>query len=193
MEILNLRLDFARDGILSISTGRTKMLDEPPPPTLDIERTTNIVAAYVRRNQIGTDQLPVLISKIHQALVGLGKPATEANQERTPAVPIRRSVHRDYVVCLECGWRGQMLRRHLATGHGLSVDQYRARWKLPRDHSLTAPGYSERRSGMAKQVGLGRGRRASRQEPEPAASEGPAARRPGSRRRGRPRSTPTAT
>jgi predicted transcriptional regulator len=59
------------------------------------------------------DQLATLISTVHQALVGLGKPATEAHQERTPAVPIRRSVHRDYVVCLECGWRGQMLRRHL--------------------------------------------------------------------------------
>ena len=143
------------------------MPDEPPSPTLDIERTTNIVAAYVRRTQIGADQLPVLISNIHQVLVGLGKPATEADQERTPAVPIRRSVHRDYVVCLECGWRGRLLRRHLATGHGLSVDQYRARWKLPRDHSLTAPGYSERRSGMAKQFGLGRGRRASAKNRNP--------------------------
>ena len=81
------------------------MADEPPSPILDRELTTNIVAAYVRRNQIGADQLPVLIATVHQTLVGLGKPATEANRERTPAVPIRRSVHRDYVVCLECGWR----------------------------------------------------------------------------------------
>ena len=161
--------------------------------TLDIELTGNIVAAYVRRNQIGAGQLPVLISDIDQALVGLGKPATEANQERTLAMPIRRSIHRDCVVCLECGWRGQMLRRHLVTGHGFSVDQYRTRWKLPRDHSLTAPSYSERRSRFSKQFGLGRGRRASREEPEPAASEGLAARQPRSRRRGRPRSTPTAT
>jgi len=109
---------------LSISIGRTKKPDEPPSPTLDTELTTNIVAAYVRRNQIGADQLPVLISTVHQALATVGKSVAELDRERTPAVPIRRSVHRDYVVCLECGWRGQMLRRHLTTGHGLSAEQY---------------------------------------------------------------------
>ena len=71
-----------------------------------------------------------LISTVHQALAGLGKQPPETGGERTPAVPIRRSVHRDYVVCLECGWRGLMVRRHLATGHGLTVEQYRARWNL---------------------------------------------------------------
>ena len=171
------------------------MLDEAPSPTLDRGLTTNIVAAYVRRNQIGADQLPVLISTVHLALVGLGKPAAETEVERTPAVPIRQSVHRDYVVCLDCGWRGQMLKRHLATGHGLSVEQYRVRWTLPREHPMTAPSYSERRSGLAKQIGLGRGRgrRASREEPEPVASEDPAAPQPQSRRRGRPRSVTTTT
>ena len=104
------------------------MADEPPAASLDRELTTSIVAAYVRRNQIPSDQLVTLISTVHQALSALGKPAAETETERTPAVPIRRSVHRDYVVCLECGWRGQMLRRHLATGHELSVDQYRIRW-----------------------------------------------------------------
>jgi predicted transcriptional regulator len=135
------------------------MPEGPPSALIDRELTSKIVAAYVRRNQVGVDQLGALISTVHQALSGLGKPVAEASVERTPAVPIRRSVHRDYVVCLECGWRGQMLRRHLATGHGLSVDQYRARWNLPREHPITAPGYSERRSGLAKQIGLGRRRR----------------------------------
>src|SRR6266481_134851 len=124
-------------------------------------------------------------------LAGLGKPAAETGGERTPAVPIRRSVHRDYVVCLECGWRGQMLRRHVATGHGLDVDQYRARWNLSRDHPMVALGYSERRSGLAKQIGLGRGRGASREEPESVAIETGATPQPRSRRRGRPRSTAT--
>jgi predicted transcriptional regulator len=78
-----------------------------------------------------------------------------------------------------------MLKRHLATGHGLSVDQYRARWNLPREHPMTAPSYSERRSGLAKQIGLGRGRGASREEPEPVAPETQAAPQPQSRRRGR--------
>jgi predicted transcriptional regulator len=169
------------------------MPDEPPTPTLDTELTTNIVAAYVRRNKIGADQLPVLISTVHQALTSLGRPAAEVNGNRTPAVPIRRSVHRDYVVCLNCGWRGVTLRRHLTSCHGLSVDQYRARWNLPRDHPMTAPGYSERRSGLAKQLGLGRGRRASGEEPEPAAPETPATPQSGSRRRGRPRSATTSS
>jgi predicted transcriptional regulator len=137
------------------------MPEEPPPPSTNRELTATIVAAYVRQNQIASDQLATLISTVHRALVGLGKPATEAEVERTPAVPIRRSVHRDYVVCLECGWRGQMLKRHVATGHGLTVEQYRARWNLPREHPMIAPGYSEQRSSLAKQIGLGRGRRAS--------------------------------
>jgi hypothetical protein len=95
--------------------------------------------------------------------------------------------------CLECGWRGQMLRRHLNTGHGLNVDQYRVRWKLPRDHPITAPSYSERRSGVAKQLGLGRGRRVSPQESEPGATEAPTTPQRRSRRRGGSRSTGEST
>jgi predicted transcriptional regulator len=131
------------------------MPDEAPSPTLDRGLTTNIVAAYVRRNQIGADQLPIVISTVHQALPGLGKSKAETEIERTPAVSIRQSVHRDYVVCLDCGWRGQMLKRHLATGHGLSVEQYRVRWTLPREHPITAPSYSERRSGLPNSLALG--------------------------------------
>jgi predicted transcriptional regulator len=164
------------------------MPDEVPPPTLDTELTTNIVAAYVRHNQIGADQLAVLISTVHLALVGVGKPAAETAIERTPAVTIRQSVHRAYVVCLDCGWRGQMLKRHIATGHGLSVDQYRARWNLSREHPITAPGYSEQRSGLAKELGLGRGRRAPREELESPTTENPPATQPRSRRRARSRS-----
>jgi predicted transcriptional regulator len=193
MEILIRHLYFCPACYFLGLTRRAKVADEPPTASLDRELTTNIVAAYVRKNHIASDQLATLISTAHQALSGLGKPAAETETERTPAIPIRRSVQRDYVVCLECGWRGQMLRRHLTTGHGLSIDQYRARWNLPRDHPLTAPSYSERRSGLAKQLGLGRGRRASREEPEPAPSEGAAGRQPRSRRRGRQRSETTAT
>ena len=129
MEFLFQHLDLAGCGILSILTGRNEMPDEAPSPTLDTELTTDIVAAYVRRNQIGADQLPILISTVHEVIATLGKPAAELDSDRTPAVPIRRSVHRDFVICLECGWCGQMLRRHIA-GHGLSVEQYRARWGL---------------------------------------------------------------
>jgi predicted transcriptional regulator len=166
------------------------MSDEPPSTSTNRELTSTIVAAYVRRNQIGSDQLGTLISTVHQALSGLGKPTAETEGERTPAVPIRRSVHRDYVVCLECGWRGQMVRRHLATGHELTVEQYRARWNLPREHLMTAPGYSERRSVLAKQAGLGRGRRAV---PTPGTARTSEATQTvtatGRRRAGRPRSS----
>jgi len=163
------------------------MPDETPSASINRELTTEIVAAYVRRNQVASDQLGTLISTVHQALAGLAKQPPETGGERTPAVPIRRSVHRDYVVCLECGWRGLMVKRHLATGHGLTVEQYRARWNLPREHPMVAPGYSERRSSLAKQIGLGRGRRTSREEPEPIAPEEPLAARP--RRGGRSRSS----
>jgi predicted transcriptional regulator len=192
MEIPNRRLDLDRHGILSISTGRTKMPDEPPPASLDRELITNIVTAYVRRNQIASDQLATLISTVHQALAGLGKSKTETEMERTPAVAIRQSVHRDYVVCLDCGWRGQMLKRHLASGHGLSVDQYRARWNLSREHPITAPSYSERRSGLAKELGLGRGRR-SPEKVEAVVPKTPPAPQQRSRRPRRPRSPTTMT
>ena len=134
------------------------MPDEPMTASINQALTAEIVAGYVRRNQIGTDQLASLISTVHQALANLGNPATETPAERKPAVSARQSVQRDYVVCMDCGWRGSMLRRHVTAAHGLTIDEYRARWHLKSDHPVTAPGYSERRSTMAKQFGLGRGR-----------------------------------
>jgi len=140
------------------------MPEDQQPTSVNQELTTEIVAAYVRRNQVTPADLPALISTVHEALGRLGTPAAEPEVGRTPAVTIRRSITPDFVVCLDCGWRGQMLRRHLTTAHGLTVEQYRARWKLPSDHALTAPSYSERRSAMAKQLGLGRPREASAEE-----------------------------
>jgi predicted transcriptional regulator len=124
------------------------------------ERTAEIVSAYLRNHQVPTDQLAGLIKSVHESLHRLGE-ASEPVSAPTPAVPIRRSVHRDHVICLDCGWRGQMLRRHIKGAHGLSADEYRARWRLSPDHLLTAPAYSERRSGLARQFGLGRGGRAT--------------------------------
>jgi predicted transcriptional regulator len=192
MEILDHGLDLLGMVPSRFEQGEPKMPDQESSASLDRELTANIVAAYVRRNQIGPEQLTTLISTVHQVLSGLGKPAAEIETERAPAVPIRRSVHRDYVVCLECGWRGLTLRRHLSSRHGLSGDQYRARWNLSREHALTAPGYSERRSSLAKQLGLGRGRR-SPEKAEGVVPEPAVAPRTPSRRRGRPRSAATAT
>jgi predicted transcriptional regulator len=120
------------------------------------ELTAEIVVAYTRRNQLSTDQLPNLISTVHQTLHRLGT-SQEEPKERVPAVSVKKSVGRHFVVCIECGWKGKMLRRHLGS-HGLTRDEYRARWRLSSDHPLTAPSYSEARSGLAKQLGLGRKR-----------------------------------
>jgi len=146
-----------------------------------------IVGAYLRRHQVPPDQLGTLISTVHQALGQLGEPAAEAEGPRTPAVSIRRSVHRDHVICMDCGWRGQMLRRHVTTAHGLTVEQYRARWNLPADHAMTAPGYSERRSIMAKQIGLGRTRGASAETTAVPETETATTPPSSPKRRGRPR------
>src|SRR6202790_804444 len=161
------------------------MPDETPPTSTNRDLAVTVVSAYLRRNQVAADQLASLISTVHQALADLGGPAEEAPVERTPAVSIRRSVQRDYVVCIECGWRGKMVRRHLSTAHGLSIEQYRARWKLRADHAMTAPAYSERRSTMAKQIGLGRDRGTSGEASEPGTPQ------PSPKRRGRPRSAAT--
>jgi predicted transcriptional regulator len=165
------------------------MPDHPPAASANRELAVEIVAAYVRRNQVGGDQLVSLISTVHQAVAGLGKPPAEAVVERTPAVSVRRSITATAVICLDCRWRGQMLRRHVATAHGLTVEQYRARWNLPHDHAMVAPAYSERRSTMAKQFGLGRTPEASAETM--AAPETGAAPQPIRKRRGRPQSTAT--
>jgi predicted transcriptional regulator len=167
------------------------MPDEPPTASANRELAVKVISAYLRRNQIAADQLDILISTVHQTLGGLGKPAAEAVVDRTPAVPIRRSVQRDHVICLDCGWTGSMLRRHLSAAHGLSVEQYRASWNLPTDHSMTAPAYSERRSTMAKQIGLGRTRRASAETMAVPETETATAPQPSPKRRGRPRSKAT--
>src|SRR5579872_4926466 len=188
-----------RGGILG-SVEALQMPEDERSTSANQEFTTQIVAAYVHRNQIAASDLSALISTVYQALGRLSAPPAEPEAERPPAVPIRRSITPDAVICLDCGWRGQMLRRHLTTAHGLSVEQYRARWKLAGDHAMTAPSYSERRSTMAKQLGLGRARVRSTGGPSaPEATSGEtedtstkAVSRPA--RRGRPaRSAPTST
>jgi MucR family transcriptional regulator, transcriptional regulator of exopolysaccharide biosynthesis len=133
------------------------MADESTAQMVDLSLVAEIVRSYVAQNSIGVDQVAGLIATVHRSLSGLGQSApASAPAPLVPAVPIRRSVQRDHVVCLECGYRGQMLRRHLSVSHGLEPAEYRVRWKLPADHPITAPVYSERRSMMAKGIGLGR-------------------------------------
>jgi predicted transcriptional regulator len=122
-----------------------------------IERVAEIVAAYLKRNSVAPDQVPGLIQQVNQALTGLGQPQEPPPPAMpdAPAVPIRRSVTPDKIICLDCGYKGQMLKRHLTTAHGLSVDEYRTRWKLSSDYPMIAPNYSVRRSELAKSAGLG--------------------------------------
>jgi predicted transcriptional regulator len=122
----------------------------------DVDLATAIVSSYVKHNTVSANDLPAVIASVFKALSSLGKPALPI-EPLTPAVPVRQSVRPDYVVCLECGFRSQMLRRHLRLQHGLEQAAYLARWRLPPDHPITAPGYSARRSVMAKELGLGRG------------------------------------
>jgi predicted transcriptional regulator len=117
--------------------------------------TVKIVGSYLRNNAVGATQLPDLITSVHRALDEVGRP-TRSEEPLTPAVPARHSVRHDYVVCLDCGYRGKTLRRHLNSRHGLSREEYLRRWGLERNHPLTAPAYSERRSSLAKEAGLGR-------------------------------------
>jgi predicted transcriptional regulator len=102
------------------------------------QRMAQIVVAYLRHHKLLGDQLGTLISDVHQTLGMLGK-VPEPEAARTPAISIRRSVQPNAVVCLDCGWKGHMLRRHLTTRHGLSPEQYRACWNLRSEHLLIAP------------------------------------------------------
>jgi len=122
---------------------------------LDPHLTTKIVSSYVRHHSVGANQVSELITSVHQALGQLGQPVP-TQEVLTPAVSVRRSVHHDYVVCLDCGYWGKTLRRHIAIRHGLNRHDYLTRWGLKSDHPLTAPSYSERRSTLAKELGLGR-------------------------------------
>jgi predicted transcriptional regulator len=117
--------------------------------------TAKIVRSYVQHHSVGASELPGLITSVHRGLSEVGRPSPP-EMLLTPAVSVRQSVRHDYVVCLECGYRGKTLRRHISTRHGLSRAEYLRRWGLQPDHPLTAPAYSERRSTLAKQLGLGR-------------------------------------
>ena len=127
------------------------MADDSVAQKIDRSLVAEIVGSYVAQNSVGVDQLASLITTVHRTLSGLGESTpTPVPETLEPAVPIRRSVQRDHVVCLECGYRGQVLRRHLRMAHGLEPAVYRVRWKLSVNHPITAPAYSERRSTMAK-------------------------------------------
>jgi predicted transcriptional regulator len=121
-----------------------------------ITLTSEIVAAYVSRNVLIPADLTKLITEVHAALVALKAGAVEQPvKERKPAVPIRKSVTPDYIICLEDGLKFKFLKRHLMTHHGMTPQQYRDKWSLPKDYPVVAPNYSAIRSRLAKNSGLG--------------------------------------
>lgn len=141
---------------------------QPEPDVGFAELTTEIVAAYVRHNSVSPADLPKLIADTHAALRGLWErePAAQVPVEKAvPAVPIKKSVTPDYLICLEDGRKFRSLKRHLYTRYNLSPDEYREKWGLPADYPMVASSYSEKRSSLAKAHGLGR---------KPAAVEGSA-------------------
>ena len=118
-----------------------------------LELVSKIVSAYVTKNRLSASELPQLIRTVHEALKS---PDQAATARAEPAVPIKKSVKPDYVICLEDGKKLKMLKRHLRTAYDMSPDEYRQKWGLPSDYPMVAPKYAAVRSELAKKIGLGR-------------------------------------
>lgn len=118
--------------------------------------TADIVAAHVAANTVPASEVPDMIRAVHAALAGLGAPAASPVQQQEPAVAVRASVKRDYLVSLESGKRMKMLKRYLMANYGMSPEDYRRKWNLPADYPMVAPNYADRRREMAKKIGLGK-------------------------------------
>ena len=126
-----------------------------------IELAADIVSAYVSNNSVPTADLPALISEIHGALmrVSTGAPAPVVLEAQKPAVPPKKSISSDFLICLEDGKKFKSLKRHLRTHYNLSPEEYREKWNLGADYPMVAPNYAKARSNLAKQMGLGQQRR----------------------------------
>lgn len=125
-----------------------------------IELTADIVSAYVSNNTIGASELPQIIADVHSALsrVSGGQPVPQ-REELKPAVPVKKSVTPDFIICLEDGKKFKSLKRHIRTHYDLSPEEYREKWELPHDYPMVAPNYASARSQLAKKMGLGQRRR----------------------------------
>jgi predicted transcriptional regulator len=122
-----------------------------------LRMTTEVVAAYVSNNTLPTGQLADVIASVYSSLRALDHGPMEGRGDAIkPAVPVRKSITPDYLICLEDGKKLKMLKRHLRSTYGLTPDAYRAKWGLPADYPMVAPNYAEQRSTFAKQIGLGR-------------------------------------
>jgi len=148
-----------------------------------VQLTADIVAAHVANNNVAVGDVGNLVQRVYEALSALEKPAEEAKQEeKTPVVSVRASIKPEYIVCMECGAKQRMLKRHLMTAHQMTPEQYRSDYGLPRDYPMVAPNYSEQRRALAHSIGLGR-----KKGGDEGASGGGEGGSKGGRGRGRPR------
>lgn len=121
----------------------------------------DIVSAYVANNSVPASDLPALIASTHSAIIGLsaGGVAAPEPEKLTPAVPVKKSITPEFLICLDDGKKFKSLKRHLRTQYNMSPEEYRAKWNLPADYPMVAPAYAEARSNLAKKMGLGQQRR----------------------------------
>jgi predicted transcriptional regulator len=140
-----------------------------------IELAAEIVSAFVSNNSVPAAELPALIGNVHDALnrITVGSAQKVEETKQPPAVPVKKSVQPDYIVCLDDGKKFKSLKRHLRTVYNMTPDQYRAKWSLPADYPMVAPNYAAARSQLAKQMGLG-ARRRKTAEAEPVQAAAPA-------------------
>jgi predicted transcriptional regulator len=136
--------------------------DDTPDTSVDTEHalrmTTDIVASYVAANKLDPDQVPDLIRAVHRTIQGMAKGEDERIGEKLkPAVAPSKSIHDDFIICLEDGKKLKMLKRYLRSTYGMSPEEYRKRWGLPADYPMVAPNYAKKRSDFAKRIGLGKG------------------------------------
>ncbi|MDE2475791.1 MAG: MucR family transcriptional regulator [Alphaproteobacteria bacterium] len=122
-----------------------------------LKLATEIVAAYVSNNPIPVSEVPAMIKSVHSTLGGLGGGLSgEIQLSQKPAIPVKRSVNPDFIVCLEDGKKLKMLKRYLRSNYGMTPEEYRSKWSLPADYPMVAPNYAAQRSEFAKKIGLGR-------------------------------------
>ncbi len=141
-------------------------MSEQSPSGRALALTAQIVAAHLRNNHVAAEAVPALIKSVYGTLSKIGSPGPEA-ELTAPAFPIKKSVFPDYIICLEDGKKLKMLKRHLATSYNMTPEEYRQKWGLPASYPMVAPNYAERRSALAKKIGLGRTPTAAR-KPAPA-------------------------
>ena len=121
-----------------------------------VDLTSEIICSYVANNSVPVDDLPNLIGQIHSTLVTISKPQQNIKRDaQKPAVPLKRSITPDYLICLEDGQKFKSLKRHLRSKYNLSPEEYRSKWQLPSDYPMVAPNYAAERSKLAMKMGLG--------------------------------------